>query len=165
MPILECPCGRQFDIRLDATLKKKLIEQPKLTPLQPSQGLIDIPMINQPAPQRSRRSSSPQRAEANQLSSWKLTPICGKPLPQPMTSSCSSQEDRQQKRLEFKKVPCDLTKLDYCENLHESTPGAEGSNSRRPTLADCDPPQYLLQDRSRSPRKLQYLSSCSLQRL
>ena len=47
MPMLECPCGRQFDIRLDATLKKKLIEQPKLTPLQPSRGLIDLPMANQ----------------------------------------------------------------------------------------------------------------------
>jgi hypothetical protein len=153
MPMLECPCGRQFDIQLEATLKKKLVERPKLTPLQPSRGLIDLPMPNQPASQRTPRSPSPHRAEANQLSSWKPTPIGGKPAPQPMTSSSSGQEDRQQKRLELKKLRCSLTNPNYWENWQDSTPGAECSNSRRPMPPVCDPPQYLLEDRSRSPRK------------
>ena len=162
MNILQCPCGRQFDIRLEATLKTQ-IEQSKLThpqSLRRSQGLIDLPMANQPAPQPTPRSPRLEQRPAPQPAL-----IGQKPAPQPITSSSSGQEDRQQKRLELKKLRCDLTKPNYWENWQESTPGAEGSNSRRPTPPVCDPPQYLLEDRSRSPRKPQYLSSCSLQRL
>ena len=165
MPILECPCGRQFHIHMEATLKKKLIERQKSTSLQPSRGLIDLPMSNQVASQRSTRSPSPHRADANHVSSWKPTWIGGSDGSQPMTSSSSGQEYRQHHRLELKKLRCDLTNLNYWDNWQESTPGAEGSNSRRPSPPVCEPPQYLLEDRSRSPRKPQYLKSSSPQRL
>ena len=148
MPILQCPCGRQFDIRLDAT-QKTPIEQSKLThrqSLRRSQGLIDLPMANQPAPQPTPRSPRLEQRPAPQPAL-----IGQKPAPQPITSSSSGQEDRQQKRLELKKLRLDLTKPNCWGNWQGSTPGAEGSTSWQPTPPACDPPQYL-----RTPRRPQY---------